>query len=277
MPRYKLTKETTAILLAEYVKGKTTEAAAATVGISKTQAKRVINAAGIMRSRKVPAEVKAEIMRLYLEEKLSPREIGPRFGMTTEAIGTHIDNSGKRRSGSEAQCIVAIKREHKKGRGGWWQSVKTGKWEHGMSIMELLRMQQLDSDDSVRAWTREVPNIEYEPGKRYVPDLLVHYHDGTVCIEEVKPSSQYKYEENIAKWCIARILFAAKGIGFSVVSEGSLGGEKAIRAFNLDGIQRIDPEEKRARQLKYWSDYHRNRKLKRKAANGNNSATQAAA
>ena len=197
--------------------------------------------------------------------------------MTPEAIGTHVTKSGKRRSISEAQCIVAIKREHKRGRGGWWQSVKTGKWEHGMSIMELLRMQQLDTDDSVRAWTREVPNIEYVPGKRYVPDLLVHYHDGTVCIEEVKPSSQYKYEENIAKWCIARILFAAKGIGFSVVSEGSLGGEKAIRAFNLDGIQRIDPEEKRARQLKYWSDYHRNRKLKRKAANGNNSATQAAA
>lgn len=170
-----------------------------------------------------------------------------------------------------------MKREYKKGRGGWWQSTKTGKWEHGMSVMELLRMQQLDADNTVESWTREAPYIEYAPGKRYIPDLMIKYRDGAVVVEEIKPSSQINYEENIAKWCIARILFAANGIGFEVVSENRLGGETAIRSFNIDGLQGIDMGEKRARQLKYWSDYHKKRKAERKIARGNDSKTQAAA
>jgi hypothetical protein len=140
-----------------------------------------------------------------------------------------------------------------------------------MSIMEMLRMQQLDNDPTVKTWTRQVPTVKWAGGI-YVPDLYVEYRDGRVVVEEVKPSSQLRYEENVQKWAAARELLGSN-IGFRVVTEKDLGGEKAIREFNMGGLQGISPEEKVARKKRYYADYfQRVGKQRRRAARGNNRA-----
>lgn len=235
------------------------------IGISPTHTKRVLRKAGKLRDRRVPQEIKDEIIRLYVEEKMTAREIGARIGMSGSAVGTHLHKSGKQRSISEAQALAAMRRPFKRGRGGWWQSTKTGKWEHAMSVMELLRMQQLDNDPAVSTWTRKVPTIKWTGGI-YVPDLYVEYADGRRVVEEVKPSTQTGYEENRQKWADARVAFAGTGVEFKVVTEADLGGEAAIRGFNLGGLQGISPEEKRERKLRYWRDYAKNVRNPRRAA-----------
>lgn len=68
------------------------------LGVSLSHVKRWLRSAGVInKPRRVPKEIKTEIMRLYLEVKLSPREIGARLNMTPEAIGTHLHSSGERR------------------------------------------------------------------------------------------------------------------------------------------------------------------------------------
>jgi len=210
--------------------------------------------------KRVPQEIKNEIVRLYVEEKLTAREIGPRFGMSEPAVGTHLHKAGVRRSISEAQALAANKRPFKRGRGGYWQSSKTGEWVYAMSIMEMLRMQQLDNDPTVKIWARFVPHVEWERG-RYVADLWVEYADGTTVVEEVKPKSQHHHEENQKKWEAARAHFGAQGIGFEIVDENTVGGEKTIRAFRLDGLQRIEDQERQDRRKAVFLAYaERNKK-----------------
>ena len=128
-------------LISLYKEGHSAKAAGLPCGISSTHAKRLLREHQVLRpAKQTPQEIKDEIMRLYLVAKLTPREIGPRVGMTEAAVNTHVTNSGKRRSISEAQALAANKRPFKRGRGGYWQSSKTGEWVYAMSIMEMLRM-----------------------------------------------------------------------------------------------------------------------------------------
>jgi len=221
----KFTEEQRDAVVTEYASGKSTHVIHKEYGFGKNTIKRWVREAGIMRpARQTPQNIKDEIMRLYLEEFMTPREIGPRVGMTEAAVNTHVTHSGKRRSISEAQALAANKRPYKKGKGGYWQSTKTGKWVYAMSIMEMLRMQQHDNNPNVVSWDRFVPSVDWQGGK-YVPDLFVEYNDGTKVVEEVKPSSQHKYEENKLKWEAAKEHFGVQGMRERA---RKMGGEVAV-------------------------------------------------
>ena len=268
----KYSKDVMSLVLQYYSEGKSCPFIANLMSISKTHIKRWMRASNIMmRDRSVSQAIKNEILRLYLDKKMSPAQIALRFNKTEMAISSIVHRSGKRRSISEAQCLVSLRRAYKKGRGGWWQSKKTGRWEYGMSVMELLRMKQLDDDERVFFWTKEVPFVEYGEGRRYVPDFYVEYVNGAKAIEEVKPFSQYGYPENQEKWGAARSYFSKKGILFMIISEQNIGGEEAIRSFNIGGLQGITSKEKNERKKQYYAEYYqrvrkpRNQSIKRGA------------
>lgn len=266
--RYPVEKHHEAIKL--YQEGKGQAEVAKIINIPEKIVKNWINKSGVTKHplRRTPQNIKDEIIRLYIEEQMTAREIGARLGMSEPAVGTHLSKSGKRRTISEAQSLAANKRPFKKGRGGYWQSTKTGKWVYAMSVMEMLRMQQLDQDPDVKWWGREVPTIQWDGGI-YVPDLIIEYSNGTVVVEEIKPSSQQYYEENKLKWEAARTQLPLLGMSFRIVQENELGGEAAIRSFDAGGLQAITPEEKRERKKKYYQDYYQNTaKLRRRTKNG---------
>jgi Asp-tRNA(Asn)/Glu-tRNA(Gln) amidotransferase A subunit family amidase len=84
---------------------------------------------------------------------------------------------------------------------------------------------------------------------------MVTHTDGTVFVEEVKPTSQHHYEENQQKWQAAIAHFSAIGIGFRIVTEHTVGGEKAIRGFRTEGLQTIDDTERKKRKKEVYSAY----------------------
>lgn len=73
---------------------------------------------------------------------------------------------------------------------GWYTSIKTGNEEYYASSYELLRMEELDVDDSVITWTKRHPFlVNYTLGgisKKYKPDFYVEYDTGVCVIEEIK-------------------------------------------------------------------------------------------
>lgn len=248
-----------------YKSGKTSEQIALSLGMNSRIVAKHVKKLGIVRKKAVPSVKQTEVKRLYLDERLSTTQIATRLNINKGTVKALIGNNGLSRTRSEATCISIISR-HKKGIGGLWHSTKTGKWEKADSKMELVRMSQLDQDATVKEWTRTVPIIKY--GERnYRPDLFVQYHDGRTTIEEVKPTQQHRYKENLAKWEAAREYCEQHGHEFKVVSETDLGGRKYVNDFQIEGFQQPDFEmrKKLARQRKRESDKrcYRNRMLKK--------------
>lgn len=85
---------------------------------------------------------------------------------------------------------------------GSYASGKTGKVIHYRSSWELEYAKLLDADDAVSTWVYEPFAITYElngESKRYLPDFLVSYKDGTEELVEVKPVELESNAVNHAK------------------------------------------------------------------------------
>ena len=247
--------------LTRYSAGESSLAIAKSMDIQRYNIHRWTKEAGITRSRAVPKDVRQEILRLYQEEKMLPREIASKLCISKDTVTWRIKRAGASRSKSEGMSI-SVQKRRKHSKGGMWQSTKTGKWEPAASIMEMLRMQQLDADETVQSWTKTVPFIKYGDGRHYIPDILVKYFDGRRVLEEVKPSSQHSYPENIAKWQAANAYATQNGLEFKIVSEHELGGSKALREFNPGGLQKISAQEKQAREKQRYDDWRTRNKEK---------------
>lgn len=85
---------------------------------------------------------------------------------------------------------------------GQHTSSKTGKTFNYRSSWEKQYMEMLDSDPDVIEWDYEFQVIKYEMDgeiRRYLPDFLVHYSDGTRKLVEVKPGPLRDTKMNEAK------------------------------------------------------------------------------
>jgi hypothetical protein len=196
-------------------------------------------------------DVVAEIIRLYRDEKMPPSAISQRLGVTKRVIYSRLDKFGATRTHSEARAVPTYKQRPTgvyHGNGGWWQSTKTGKWEHGMSSYELVRMQQLDADESVISWTRTVDPIPMPNGKKYIPDFTVNRSTG-ITIEEIKPAWSRDHAANTAKYEVAREHLKEKGIVYVVLTEKELGINQ-VSGFRKEGLQQVDDQFREERRKK---------------------------
>jgi len=74
---------------------------------------------------------------------------------------------------------------------GYYESPKVGRVYY-MSGWEQRRWQELDADPQVVVYQRSPCAIPYEwegSPHRYIPDVLIHYGDGSKVLEEIKPLS----------------------------------------------------------------------------------------
>ncbi|MGD9688038.1 MAG: Tn7 transposase TnsA N-terminal domain-containing protein [Desulfobacter sp.] len=252
--------------LQRYKTGESSLTIAKSMGIGRHNIHRWVREAGIVRDRAVPEQIKTEIIRMYTDKKMLPREIAINLSITKDSVIWVLKQAGVRRTKSEGMSISVMKRR-KHSKGGYWQSSKTGQWEPAASIMEMLRMQQLDDDPTVASWTKTVPFILYGDNRTYVPDIYVEYTDGRIEIEEIKPVSQHEYPENQAKWDAAKKYTASNNMTFRVISEIDLGGSKALREYDPSGLQQIDAEAKSAREkLRYdqWRERNKDKIARQK-------------
>jgi len=242
-----------------YKEGKSTKQIADEMGIPQTTVIRWMRNEGLIRSMKIPLDLQNEMVRLYTEDQMSPTEIGKRLNTSTGSVAGQVKKAGALRTQSEASAIKAKKNYTPRGIKGWWQSTKTGLWEHAGSITEILRMQQLDADGTVKTWTKNVPIIKYGD-RRYLPDFLVEYNDGRKEIEEVKWKCEHDYAINQTKWQAATEYCHARGWTFKIVSEEDVGGSSAVKNFKYSGLQKYKSEDRRQRENELaLKRYHRDK------------------
>ncbi len=195
---------------------------------------------------RLPDYIREQAIDLYVNEEKTFPEVARIMGLGITTVARWITQEGKQRGMSKAFAL-AIQKGNKKGYRSFnipWQSQKTGKWEFADSRWEVVRMQQLDEDDSVAYWSRLTDRVPYidAQGKNhtYAPDFFIQYKDGRRAIEEVKPKNKINDKGNAEKFSAAVSHFSKKGMGFSIVTEDNIGLNN-IRKLKIDGL--MEPSE----------------------------------
>jgi hypothetical protein len=72
---------------------------------------------------------------------------------------------------------------------------------------------------------------------KYIPDLIVHFMDGSRSIWEVKPANQTELEVNKDKWFAAEKACKVRGWGFEVFTEQRINKlEIEVRRQKMDDL-----------------------------------------
>jgi hypothetical protein len=90
------------------------------------------------------------------------------------------------------------------------------------SSWEKIAMEKLDLDPAVTQWTHEPTWISYTHDgvkRRYVPDFLVRYEDGTTVLMEVGVKSVKDMPQNISKRSAAQTFCEERGWMFRLLTE----------------------------------------------------------
>lgn len=118
-------------------------------------------------------------------------------------------------------------------REGYFFSTKMNKNIHYRSGYECKVYELLEQDDQVLAYGEEpfeIPYIYKGKKRKYIPDIIVRYHDGRVEVWEVKPADQTSLEVNVCKWESAETSCRMRGWKFVVITE--IGMENLKRKIN---------------------------------------------
>jgi hypothetical protein len=94
------------------------------------------------------------------------------------------------------------------------------------SLLELKCIKLMESSKRVKSFRIEPFSIPYtvKAGnrvykKKYKPDFLVEYNDGTRDVYEIKPVLQNKFRLNQIKWEHARRILQKSGVGFRIIND----------------------------------------------------------
>ena len=123
---------------------------------------------------------------------------------------------------------------------GKYESTKTGKILTYRSGLEEKLYKILDRHDEVMSFYSEPFHIDYvHKGQvhKYIPDLIVHFMDGSRSIWEVKPANQTELEVNKDKWFAAERACKVRGWGFEVFTEQRINKlEIEVRRQKMDDL-----------------------------------------
>ena len=105
-------------------------------------------------------------------------------------------------------------------------STKLGRELYYRSSYEKIAFEFLDADDQVVVYDAEPFSLEYDDTssspaqkRRYIPDLLITYKDGTRKMVEIKPEYLTEKKKNQAKFSAAREYCSKRNILFEVWTE----------------------------------------------------------
>lgn len=222
--RDKITKAETVSL---YATGKSQQEIAVKLGVQQATVGHWLRNADVeMRGKSYQHAVVESVVRMYIDEEVSAASVGDSMGIPTASVMKILRNEGATRTRSEAAAIRSIDYVPTSRIGGImlsWNSPKAGGWVLAHSRLEASRMAELDADDSVESWTRDVERIKYiaPDGTKhtYIPDFAVTYINGDQVIEEVKSSSFINDPVVVSKSKAAEKHFNEKGIEYKTLTE----------------------------------------------------------
>lgn len=97
------------------------------------------------------------------------------------------------------------------------------------SLWERRFMLYCDRSDQIVSWSSEELHVPYffiedEKWHNYYPDFLIETHDGRTIMVEIKPESQWRWPQNLAKWSYAAEYCDQNGYDFKVLGKKELYG-----------------------------------------------------
>lgn len=194
----------------------------------------------------VQDEVQAHIVRLYLDG-LSVPSVAKSVGLGPYVVTRILkEKNVALRNQSEAAAIRPCDSGNntKHGIKSVFFSAKNNQWIPTGSLLEYIRLFQLEGDSDVASFSRCGDLISYHhTGKtrRYNPDFLVVTVDGRKRIEEVKPERMLKNEQVQVKASAARAFYKDKA-EYVFVTEKTM-GKSFVRGFSATGLLSIQLEE----------------------------------
>lgn len=182
--------------------------------------------------------------------------LSKKYSLSTFVIDRILREHGiTPRSRSEAAALRTVSHPHTCGVRGTYilfHSKKSNSWLPCVSTFEYIRMMQLEEDDNVAYFERNVDQIPYKlDGKthHYTPDINVRFINNTWLVEEIKPAGLRNSRSVLAKESAALEFYEITGKTYSIVTENEIGRE-FIRNFKWNGISSISVAEKEAIQKK---------------------------
>lgn len=251
-----VTRERVAQALELYESGLSQATVARATGLGRSTIQKHVAAAGLSRSSAemfgFPESLRNDAIALYLLG-LNTYEVALQLNVSSDAVGRWVRREGISRGFSGAQALrVALGRETKGyGIRARFKSEKGGGELYAASVYELARMHQLEADVRVETFFRIQDRIPYGGGKMYVPDLEVHWTDGTITVEEIKPAVQMKNDAVRAKASAAFAYYAESGKRYCIISEADIGeaGFKLVNPKDYSDCDRIKATLKTARWI----------------------------
>lgn len=195
----KMDEETISLIVEDKLKGMSLGDLKRKYNFSLATIKRNLNNRGIDTSIENPINKLSEkVLEDYKTKQLS--EIAKEYKVGKETVKKYLIKNGvKLRTLSQSVSLnVKNKGVNFKGVNILYYSVKNSCDILANSSYELSRFIELESDDTVKEYTKDVETLCYNDCKNnYTADILVLYNDGRKIVEEVKPNWYLKYMKKV--------------------------------------------------------------------------------
>lgn len=216
--------------------------------------KRNLNKSGINTSLENPFDKLSEkVVEDYKSKQL--KEIAKEYGVGIKTIKNYLISKGVKIRTLSQSASLNIKNNgvNFKGKNILYKSVKNNCEILANSSYELARFLELEADDNVVLYTKDVETICYNDcNNNYTADIYIEYKNGRKVVEEVKPNWYLKYmnktldliknttQENIAtelnislksvkkfllsdlKFKEAEKYFTEKGVEYKIITEDDI-------------------------------------------------------
>jgi len=223
------------------------------------------------------SEQRKAVVDLYNQGEPT-KEIASLFGIGNNTVGVIIQNSGGVLRTNSESLAISIKKNGANIRSVRtpFQSLKNNKWIIADSSYELARFIELEKNNNVKRYTKDVDVVKYNGGANtYLPDILVEYNDGTKEVEEIKSTWQLDYArkvddliksgmsiEDIAKTfkvsekyarnlkllneklSFAKEHYKSLGVNFKIITENDIDKNSFLEA-NYSGVSKLSRYERR--------------------------------
>lgn len=237
---------------------------AESVGVSSGVVRRWLDRAGALQERRAThaSTVKARVIELYLEGE-TRRAISARTGVAQSTIYRIVKESGAIRSQGDALALKAANRcpsSPVRGKQGAFHSKKMNRWIPTGSRYEYIRLFQLENDPSVIWFDRCADRIPYflnGKARRYIPDFVVRYEDGSAFVEEVKPVRFSSHPTVLDKCAAATTYYKDTEFDYRMVTEAEI-GQDVIDTFDWTGVAHLSEVERAKRKAERYRAYGRN-------------------
>lgn len=206
-------------------------------GIGNSTLFRVLQARDLTRmlaeSTNIPEAIKKQAIDLFASGMTS-YEVADQLSLTQPTVSKWVRDAGVSRGYSGAQALrVANGRLTGYGIKTKFNSAKNNTALNADSVYELARFYQLESDVSVKSFSRSKDRIPYGENSTYVPDIEIIYKDGSKVVEEIKPAFKVEDEKVQAKVKGAEQYYSNKDIVYRIITENDIG---------IDNFNKVVPE-----------------------------------